>query len=98
MVLDSIIQLAFQNPELIALGLVLLAVLLSWDRVPATVPFLPGLYVTGFLVLVASAFYFFAVPKPSTAVERGFRFVGDALFGGIILTYLIKKGIDIGTG
>jgi hypothetical protein len=61
-VLDALVQLAFQHPEIaVTLGYVS-AIALSWKRIPAKVPIIPGLYITGLMVLLASGFYFFAVP------------------------------------
>jgi len=74
------VQFVFQNPEVTVTAAYLAAIALSWNRVPATVPFISNLYVTGVLVLVASGFYFFAVGDPSTGIERLYRAVTDAIF------------------
>lgn len=83
MVLDAVVQLLFQYPEVTVTIAYLSAIALSWNRVPATVPFISNLYITGVMVLGASLFYFFAVPDPSTGVERLLRQIGDAVFFGI---------------
>ncbi len=73
------------------------AALLSIDRVPTRVPFIPSLYVTGALVLTASGFYFFAVPSPSTGFERLFAAITNGIFVGFGLV-AVKKMIDIKAG
>jgi len=75
--------LAFQHAEIVVITAYLAAIGLSWKRIPATVPFLPGLYVTGAMFLGASLFYFFAVPDPVSWLERLLRQMGDAVFFGI---------------
>ena len=95
--IESVVQAVFQNPEVAVTLAYLAAIALSWNRVPATVPFISNLYVTGALVLAASLFYFFAVPDPSTGIERLLRKIGDAVFFGIaVLGFLelvkIKQG------
>lgn len=97
MVLDLIIQLVYQNPEITVTAAYIVAVLLSIDRVPARVPFIPGLYVTGALVLAASGFYFFAVPTPSTGLQRLFAAITNGIFVGFGLV-AVKKLIDITAG
>jgi len=78
--IESVVQAVFQNPEVAVTLAYLAAIALSWNRVPATVPFISNLYVTGALVLTASGFYFFAVGDPSTGVERLYRAITDAIF------------------
>ncbi|WP_276273562.1 hypothetical protein [Haloarcula litorea] len=97
MVLDSIIQLAFQNPEATVAAAYIVAALLSIDRVPARVPVIRSLYVTGALVLAASGFYFFAVPTPSTGLQRLFAAITNGIFVGFGLV-AVKKIIDIKAG
>jgi len=94
-VFDTIIQLAVQNPELTALLIIGVGAVWSWNRSPIPVPGIPGLHLFGLALLIGSAFYFFAVPSPAGPVERGFRFVGDAMFSLILFAYIIRKTVDI---
>jgi hypothetical protein len=84
-VLDTVVELAFQNPEVVVTMAYALAIALSIDRVPATVPVVPGLYVTGALALAASGFYFFAEPSPSTGLERLY----SEITKGVFITFLL---------
>lgn len=85
MVLDVIVQAIFQHPEITVTVAYFTAIVLSWDRVPATVPVIPGLYVTGAIALAASGFYFFAEPSPSTGLERLY----SEITKGVFITFLL---------
>jgi len=95
--IDALVELLFWHPNIVVIVAYLAAIGLSWKRIPATVPFVPGLYVTGVMFLGASLFYFFAVPDPVTPVERLLRQIGDAVFFGIAVLAVrevvkIKRG------
>jgi hypothetical protein len=90
-VLDALVQLAFQHPEIVfTLGWIV-AIGLSWNRVPATVPVIPGLYVSGAVVLGVSGFYFWTVPDPSTGLERLYLKMSE----GIFLAFLILGAREV---
>ncbi|MCY4730576.1 hypothetical protein KY092_08390 [Natronomonas gomsonensis] len=95
--LDALVEWAFWNANIVVIAAYLAAIGLSWKRIPATVPFLPGLYVTGAMFLGASLFYFFAVPDPSTPVERLLRQIGDAVFFGIAVLG-VREAVKIKRG
>ena len=95
--LNSIIQLAFQHPEIVFTAGWIVAIGLSWNRIPATVPIISGLYVSGAIVLGVSGFYFYAVPNPSTFLGRLYL----ELSKGIFLVFLIagaREVVKIKTG
>lgn len=95
--LEAVVELAFQHAEIVVIVAYLAAIALSWNRIPATLPFFSNLYVTGAMVLGASLFYFFAVPDPSTGLERLLRQIGDAIFFGIAVLGFMEL-IKIKTG
>jgi hypothetical protein len=96
-VIEAVLSLASQNAEFVVITAYLAAIGLSWKRIPAAVPFVPGLYVTGVIFLGASLFYFFAVPDPVTWLERLLRQIGDAVFFGIAVLG-VREAVKIKRG